>query len=92
MMEKCFGLVCANSYCHLESTDYTYGDMLLREVLSSGNFGQKAYRNHSQGRKKSMETAQRALGHCLKFFRLAPWDICCLLPKRIMITFKRRIN
>lgn len=92
MMEKCFGLVCANSYCHLESTDYTYGDMLLREVLSSGNFGQKAYRNHSQGRKKSMETAQRALGYCLKFFRLAPWDICCLLPKRIMITIKRRIN
>lgn len=92
MMEQRFGLVCANSYCHLESIDYTYGDMLLREVLSCGNFGQKAYRNHSQGRKKSMETAQRALGHCLKFFRLAPWDICCLLPKRIMITFKRRIN
>lgn len=92
MMEKCFGLVCANSYCHLESSDYTYGDMLLREVLSSGNFGRKAYKNHSQGGKKSMETAQRALGHCLKFFRLAPWDICCLLPKRIMITFKRRNN
>ena len=92
MMEKCFGLVCANSYCHLENTDYTYGDMLLREVLSSGNFGRKAYKNLSQGRKKSMETAQRALGHCLKFFRLAPWDICCLLPKRIMITFKRINN
>ena len=92
MMEKCFGLVCANSYCHLESSDYTYGDMLLREVLSSGNFGRKAYKNHSQGGKKSMETAQRALGHCLKFFRLAPCDICCLLPKRIMITFKRRNN
>ena len=92
MMEKCFGLVCVNSYCHLESSDYTYGDMLLREVLSSGNFGRKAYKNHSQGGKKSMETAQRALGHCLKFFRLAPWDICCLLPKRIMITFKRRNN
>ena len=92
MMEKRFGLVCANSYCHLESTDYTYGDRLLREVLTSGNFGRKAYKNHAQGGKKSMETAQRALGHCLKFFRLAPWDICCLLPKRIMITFKRRNN
>ena len=92
MMEKRFGLVCANSYCHLESTDYTYGDRLLREVLTSGNFGRKAYKNHTQGGKKSMETAQRALGHCLKFFRLAPWDICCLLPKRIMITFKRRNN
>ena len=78
MMEKCFGLVCANSYCHLESSDYTYGDMLLREVLSRGE--------------EKYGTAQRALGHCLKFFRLAPWDICCLLPKRIMITFKRRIN
>lgn len=92
MMEQRFGLVSSNSYCHLESADYTYGDMLLREVLSSGNFGRKAYKNHSQGRKKSIETAQRALGHCLKFFRLAPWDICCLLPKRIMITFKRRNN
>lgn len=92
MMEKRFGLVCANSYCYQVSADYTYGDMLLREVLLSGNFGRKAYKNHSQGGKKSMETAQRALGHCLKFFRLAPWDICCLLPKRIMITFKRRNN
>ena len=91
MMEKCFGLVCANSYCHLESTDYTYGDMLVQEVLSSGNFGRKAYKNHTQGGKKSMETAQRALWHCLKFFRLAPLDICWLLPKRIIITLKQKI-
>lgn len=89
MMEKRFGLVCANSYCHLENNDYTYGDMLLWEVLSSGNFGRKAYKNLFQGRKKSVETAQRALWHCLKFFRLAPWDICCLLLKRIIITLKQ---
>ena len=91
MMEKSFGLVCANSYYHLESTDYTYGDRLLREVLTSGNFGRKAYKNHTQGGKKSMETAQRALWHCLKFFRLAPLDICWLLPKRIIITLKQKI-
>ena len=90
MMEKCFGLVCANSYCHLESTDYTYGDMLLREVLSSGNFGRKAYKNLSQGRKKSMETATKSLRHCMKFFWLAPIDILFLIPKRIRITMKKR--
>lgn len=92
MMEQRFGLVCANCYCHLENTDYTYGDMLLWEVLSSGNFGRKAYKNHSQGGRKSMETAQRALWHCLKLFRLAPWDICCLLPKRIIITLKQKFK
>lgn len=90
MMEKCFGLVCANSYCHLERTDYTYGDMLLREVLSSGNFGRKAYKNLSQGRQKSMETATKSLRHCMKFFRLAPIDILFLIPKRIRISMKKR--
>lgn len=90
MMEKCFGLVCANIYCHLENTDYTYGDMLLREVLSSGNFGRKAYKNLSQGRKKSMETATKSLRHCMKFFWLAPIDILFLIPKRIRITMKKR--
>ena len=90
MMEKRFGLVCANSYCHLESTDYTYSDMLLREVLSSGNFGRKTYKSHSQGRKKSMETAIKALCHCVKFFWLAPKDIICLVPRRIGITLKQK--
>ena len=90
MMEKSFGLVCANSYCHLESTDYTYGDMLVQEVLSSGNFGRKAYKNLSQGRKKSMETATKSLRHCMKFFWLAPIDILFLIPKRIRITMKKR--
>lgn len=90
MMEQRFGLVCANSYCHLRNTDYTYGDMLLREVLSSGNFGRKAYKNHSQGGKKSFETATRSLRHCMKFFWLAPIDILFLIPKRIRITMKQR--
>ena len=90
MMEKCFGLVCANSYCHLESNDYTYGDMLLCEVLSSGNFGRMAYKNLSQGRKKSFETATKSLRHCMMFFWLAPFEILFLIPKRIRITMKKR--
>lgn len=91
MMEQRFGLLCANSYCHLESVDYTYGDMLLREVLSSGNFGRKAYKNHTQGRMKSFETAIKALCHCVKFLRLAPIDILFLIPKRIWISMKKRL-
>lgn len=91
MMDKRFGLVCANSYCHLECSDYIYGDMLLQEVLSSGNFGRKAYKNLSQGRKKSMETATKSLRHCMKFFWLAPIDILFLIPKRIRITMKKRM-
>lgn len=90
MMEQRFGLLCTNSYCHLVSTDYTYGDMLLREVLSSGNFGRKAYKSHSHGKKKSMETAIKALCHCVKFFWLAPKDIICLVPRRIGITLKQK--
>ena len=90
MMEQRFGLLCANSYCHLESVDYTYGDMLLWEVLSSGNFGRKTYKSHSQGIKKSMETAKKALCHCVKFLRLAPKDIICLVPRRIGITLKQK--
>lgn len=90
MMEQRFGLLCANSYCHLESVDYTYGDMLLRDVLSSGNFGRKTYKSHSQGRKKSMETAIKALCHCVKFLRLATKDIICLVPRRIGITLKQK--
>lgn len=90
MMEQRFGLLCANSYCHLESVDYTYGDMLLWEVLSSGNFGRKTYKSHSQGIKKSMETAIKALCHCVKFLRLAPKDIICLVPRRIGITLKQK--
>lgn len=91
MMEQRFGLLCVNSYCHLESVDYTYGDMLLREVLSSGNFGRKAYKNHTQGRMKSFETAIKALCHCVKFLRLAPIDILFLIPKRIWISMKKRL-
>ena len=67
-----------------------YASKLMAAVMESGNFGRKAYRNHTTGKKKSMETATRALRHCVKFFWLAPKDIICLIPRRIGITLKQK--
>jgi len=91
MMRKYFGLEWVESFCVLNSKDERYADKLMATVMESGNFGRKAYKNHSSGRKKSIETAKRALRHCAKFFWLAPKDICCLVPKRIGITLKQKI-
>lgn len=91
MMRKYFGLEWVESFCVLNSKDERYADKLMATVMESGNFGRKAYKNHSSGRKKSIETATRALRHCAKFFWLAPWDICCLVPKRIGISLKQKI-
>lgn len=90
MMRKYFGLEWVESFCILDSKDERYADKLIATVMESGNFGRKAYKNHFSGRKKSIETATRALRHCAKFFRLAPLDICCLVPKRIGITLKQK--
>ena len=92
MMRKHFGVATADSLCTLNARDERYGDKLLEAVMESGNFGRKAYKTQSSGRKKSMETAQRALAHCIKFFWLAPIDILCLIPKRIGISVKQKIN
>lgn len=70
--------------------DERYANKLMAAVMESGNFGRKAYRNHTTGKKKSMETATRALRHCVKFFWLAPKDIICLIPRRIGITLKQK--
>lgn len=91
MMHKYFGLSGVENFCVLKKQDERYAEKLMTTVMESGNFGRKAYKNHSSGRKKSIETATRALRHCAKFFRLAPKDICCLVPKRIGITLKQKI-
>ena len=90
MMRKYFGLEGMESFCVLSRGDERYADKLMECVMESGNFGRKAYKNHSSGIKKSIETATRALRHCVKFFWLAPLDICCLVPKRIGITLKQK--
>ena len=92
LMRKHFGVATADSLCTIDARDERYGDKLLEAVMESGNFGRKAYKAKSSGKKKSMETAQRALAHCIKFFWLAPIDILCLIPKRIGISVKQKIN
>lgn len=90
MMKRYFGLEWLDSNFVLGCRDEWYADKLMAAVMESGNFGRKAYRNHTTGKKKSMETATRALRHCVKFFWLAPKDIIYLIPRRIGITLKQK--
>lgn len=90
MMKRFFGLEWLDSNFVLGCRDERYADKLMAVVMESGNFGRKAYRNHTTGKKKSMETATRALRHCVTFLRLAPKDIICLIPRRIGITLKQK--
>ena len=90
MMKKYFGENWVDSFCVLNSRDEQYADKLMATIMESGNFGRKAYRNHTTGKKKSMETAIRALRHCVTFLQLAPKDIICLIPRRIGITLKQK--
>lgn len=91
MTRKYFDLNCVDNFCVLNGRDERYADKLMVTIMESGNFGRKAYKNHSVGWKKSIETATRALRHCIRFLKLAPLDICCLIPKRIWITVKQKI-
>lgn len=90
MMRRYLGFEWLDSNFVLGCRDERYADKLMAAVMESGNFGRKAYRNHTTGKKKSMETATRALRHCVKFFWLAPKDIICLIPRRIGITLKQK--
>lgn len=90
MMKRYFGFEWLDSNFVLSCRDERYADKLMAAVMESGNFGRKAYRNHTTGKKKSMETATRALRHCVTFLRLAPKDILCLIPRRIGITLKQK--
>ena len=86
MEERYLGVTCAARYCVLGARDYLYADRLMAVVMESGNFGRRAYANRAPGLGKSIETAWWALGHCARFFWLAPTDIASLVPKRIGIT------
>lgn len=90
MMKRYFGFEWLDSNFVLGCRDERYADKLMAAVMESGNFGRKAYRNHTTGKKKSMETATRALRHCVTFLRLAHKDILCLIPRRIGITLKQK--
>lgn len=92
MIKQYFGMEWLDSFFVFDRCDERYGNKLMAAVMESGNFGRKAYRNNTEGKKKSMETATRALCHCVTFLRLATKDIICLIPRRIGITLKQRMN
>lgn len=91
MIKQYFDIDWLDSFFVFDRCDERYGSKLMAAVMESGNFGRKAYRNNTEGKKKSMETATRALCHCVTFLRLAPTDIICLIPRRIGITLKQKI-
>ena len=88
MMKRYLGLDWLDSFFVFDHRDERYADKLMAAVMESGNFGRMAYRNHTTGKKKSMETATRALRHCVTFLWLAPKDIICLIPRRITLKQK----
>lgn len=90
MMMRYLGLDWFDNFFVYNRCDERYANKLMAAVMESGNFGRKAYRNHTTGKKKSMETATRALRHCVTFLRLAPKYILCLIPRRIGITLKQK--
>lgn len=90
MMKQYFGKDWTDSFFVSDRRDERYAGKLMATVMESGNFGRKAYRNHTEGKKKSMETATRALRHCVTFLWLVPKDIICLIPRRIGITLKQK--
>lgn len=90
MMKQNFGMDWTDSFFVSDRRDERYAGKLMATVMESGNFGRKAYRNHTTGKKKSMETATRALRHCVTFLRLAPKDIIYLIPRIIGITLKQK--
>ena len=72
---------------YLSCKDFRMADMLMADIMKNGNFGRMDYK-HRSGWKKRMETTCRFLANCTKYFCLAPWEIICLVPKRVCISLK----
>lgn len=78
--------VCWEGYRDLLSPkDFRMADMLMADILKNGNFGRMDYK-HRSGWKKRVETTCRFFANCAKYFCLAPWEIMCLVPKRVSIS------
>ena len=89
MLDGYLGLPCAKVYSPLGKSDYRAARRLLRFVFDSGNFGRRAHAHHSDGWKKSAETAAIAFRHCLFAFGLMPGEILAFVPRRIRISIKK---
>lgn len=64
-----------------------YADKLMADVMRNGNFGRSDYK-HKDGWRKRLETTTRFFSHCWRYYKLAPKDIRCLVPKRIAISLR----
>ena len=71
----------------LSSKDFRMADMLMADIMKNGNFGRMDYK-HRSGWKKRMETTYRFFANCMKYFCLAPWEVMCLVPKRVCISLR----
>lgn len=85
MTEKYFG-VRWELYAVAKSS-YNDADRLIATIAKNGNFGRADY-HYRTGKMKRVETTWRFFKHCLRFLNLAPWDILCVIPKRVMISLK----
>lgn len=72
---------------YLSSKDFRMADLLMADIMKNGNFGRMDYK-HRSGWKKRMETTCRFFANCIKYFCLAPWEIMCLVPKRVCISLR----
>lgn len=72
---------------YLSSKDFRMAGMLMADIMKNGNFGRMDYK-HRSGWKKRMETTCRFFANCMKYFCLAPWEIMCLVPKRVCISLR----
>lgn len=73
----------------LEKRWNRWADLLMQEVMACGNFGRAGRKEQHDGKAKSIETARIAMRHCLTYLPLAPFDIACLIPRRIGITLRK---
>lgn len=87
LVDKYFGLKWDEYMPFIKERDYLMADLLMTDILSNGNFGRMDYK-HRSGWRKRMETTSRFFSNCYRYFSLAPKEILCLIPKRIMISLK----
>ena len=64
-----------------------YADVIFEDVMRNGNFGRSDYK-YRGGLAKRLETTARFFRHCMRYYRLAPKEISCMIPKRIAISVK----
>lgn len=87
LVDKYFGLKWDEYMPFIKERDYRMANLLMTDILSNGNFGRMDYK-HRSGWRKRMETTSRFFSNCYRYFSLAPKEILCLIPKRIMISLK----